>query len=427
MTAAVSDPAPRAREVSTGIVVLLALAVFINYVDRGNLATAGPLLKDALHLSNSQMGVLLSAFFWAYAPGQLPAGWLAQRLNVRYVLAVGLALWSFSTVLTGFVSTFAAMLMLRLLLGAGESVFHPCNAKVLAEQASEHRRGVANGMISAGQSLGSTFGTLFGGLLMAALGWRWVFIVAGLLSLVWLAPWLWSTRGNRVRAPVLHGSRQPVPYLAIFKRRALWASSLGSFTCYYGYYFVLTWLPLYLVKARGLSVVHMAQVAALVFCMHSLAALSCGWISDRWIKAGGSVSLVRKSILITGTLGAGIATLFCTRVGLTACVALLFTAAWCLGMQNPQVFAVAQRLGGSRAAGKWMAVQNMLGNVAGIAAPLITGITVDRSGGYGWAFAITAAIAGLGVFAWGLALPPVETVRWADELGTPAAPLPAAT
>jgi MFS family permease len=425
MTTAVSAPVPLAREISTGIVALLALAVFVNYIDRGNLSTAAPLLKDALHLSNSQVGALLSAFFWTYAPGQLPGGWLAQRFNVRYVLALGLALWSFSTVLTGFANTFAFMLILRLLLGAGESVFHPCNAKVLAERASEHRRGVANGLVAAGQSSGSMIGTLFGGLLMAALGWRSLFIVSGLLSLVWLAPWLWSTRGDRLDNAVAEGAPSPIPYFAILKRRALWGSSLGSFTCYYGYYFVLTWLPLYLVKARGLSVVHMAQVAALVFCMHAISAVTCGWLSDRCIKAGVSVNLVRKGFLIAGTLGTGIAMLLCTRVNLTACIALLFAAAWCLGMQNGQVFAVAQRLGGSRAAGKWMAVQNMLGNIAGIAAPLVTGIAVDRFGGYGWAFAITAAVSLLGVLAWSLALQRIETVRWADELGASSGPLSA--
>jgi MFS family permease len=270
------------------------------------------------------------------------------------------------------------------------------------------------------------FGTLFGGLLMAVLGWRWVFIVSGLLSLVWLVPWFRSTRGGRLQNPVAEGSPQPIPYLTIFKRRALWASSLGSFTTYYGYYFVLTWLPLYLVRARGLSVVHMAQVTALVFCVHAVAGLSCGWISDRWIGLGVSMNLVRKGIIVTGTLGAGIAMLFCTRVGLTACVMLLFTAAGCLGVQNPQVFAVAQRLGGLRAAGKWRAVQNMLGNIAGITAPLVTGIAVDRSGGYGWPFAITAGVAMLGAFAWSVALPRIETVRWADELIQPGAPLSAA-
>ena len=136
------------------IVVLLAVAVFINYVDRGNLATAGPLLKDELGLSNAQFGALGSAFFLSYAPLQLVAGWLAQRFDVRYVLAAGLIVWAIATALVGLVTSFAALLALRLLLGVGESVTYPCNSKLLAQRAPEHQRGRANGVIAGCQALG---------------------------------------------------------------------------------------------------------------------------------------------------------------------------------------------------------------------------------------------------------------------------------
>ena len=87
--------------VSTRIVALLTLAAFINYVDRGNLATAGPLIQDQLNLSHTELGMLLAAFFWSYAPAQLPAGWLAERFDPRWVLAAGLAIWGAATALTG--------------------------------------------------------------------------------------------------------------------------------------------------------------------------------------------------------------------------------------------------------------------------------------------------------------------------------------
>src|ERR1700719_2948044 len=117
------------------VVLLLATAVFINYVDRGNLATASPLLKDELGLSNSEMGILLSAFFWSYAPLQPIAGWFAQRFDVRHVLAGGLLIWASATALTGFATTFAELFVLRILLGFGESVVYPCNSKLLAQRA----------------------------------------------------------------------------------------------------------------------------------------------------------------------------------------------------------------------------------------------------------------------------------------------------
>ncbi|HKF98320.1 MAG TPA: MFS transporter, partial [Steroidobacteraceae bacterium] len=113
--------------VSARVVVLLTLAAFINYVDRGNLATAAPLIREQLSLSNTQLGVLLAAFFWSYAPAQLPAGWLAERLDPRQVLAAGLAVWGAATALTGFATGFIMLLALRLMLGLGESVMYPAS------------------------------------------------------------------------------------------------------------------------------------------------------------------------------------------------------------------------------------------------------------------------------------------------------------
>ena len=92
------------------VVLVLGLAVLLNYIDRGNLATAAPLLQDELGLSAAQVGLLLSSFFWAYAPAQFLAGWLVHRYDLRIVLAAGVALWSVATALTGFAGGFASIL-----------------------------------------------------------------------------------------------------------------------------------------------------------------------------------------------------------------------------------------------------------------------------------------------------------------------------
>src|SRR5258708_12059384 len=113
------------------VVLLVAVAVFINYVDRGNLATAGPLLKGELGLSNFQFGLLGSAFFISYAPLQPVAGWLAQRFDVRYVLAAGLVIWALATALVGLATSFALLFGLRLLLGVGEGLTYPPNSQLL--------------------------------------------------------------------------------------------------------------------------------------------------------------------------------------------------------------------------------------------------------------------------------------------------------
>jgi MFS family permease len=191
---------PANAGISGRMVLLLAAAIFINYIDRGSLALASPLLKDELQLSNSEMGILFAAFFWSYAPLQPLAGWIAQRFDVRHVLAAGLALWALATLLTGFATSFVMVFCLRLLLGIGESVSYPCNAKILAQRATVQQRGRANGFIAVGQALGPTCGTLLGGFIMAQYGWRAMFIFFGALSLLWLIPWRMATRGQLPRA-----------------------------------------------------------------------------------------------------------------------------------------------------------------------------------------------------------------------------------
>jgi MFS family permease len=248
---------------------LLTLAAFINYVDRGNLATAGPLIQDQLKLSHTEFGVLLAAFFWSYAPAQLPAGWLAERLDPRRVLAVGLAIWGAATALTGLAPGFITLLALRVMLGLGESVMYPASFKILAVQASDRQRGRANGFLASGQLLGPAFGTLLGGLLMARYGWRAIFLAFGCASLLWLWPWL-RTAPPAVpqRSPQSVAAASDGPSIAaILRRRELWGSCLGQFCGTYTLYLVLSWLPVYLVKTHGLSMAQMAPMGAGVYAL----------------------------------------------------------------------------------------------------------------------------------------------------------------
>jgi MFS family permease len=397
-----------------GVVLLLALAVFINYVDRGNLATAAPLVQDELHLTNAQVGLLLSAFFWTYAPAQLVSGWLAHRFDVRYTLAAGLAVWSLATALTGLTTGFVFLLGLRLVVGLGESTFYPCNARLLAERAPEEQRGGANGLVAAGQALGPTLGTLAGGVLMARFGWRAVFVVLGVLSLLWLVPWLRVTRTALRDSAQFAAVGPPISYSRILRRSEAWGTGIGCFLSFYGYYFVLTWLPLYLVKARGFSMIQMAQVGSLVYCMHALSCPLVGWFSDRLIERGSSANRVRKTALVIGSIGVAATLLACAHAPLATCVVLLLIVGFFFGFLQPQIFAAAQTLGGTRAAGKWMALQNMLGNFAGILSPLVTGYVVDRTGSYDLAFALASGSAVAASLVWAYGIRRIQPVEWAN-------------
>ncbi len=400
--------------VSAGLVLLLGAAIFINYVDRGNLATAAPLLKTELALSNTQIGVLLSAFFWTYAPLQLLAGWMAERLDVHKVLPAGLALWSVATLLTGVAGSFLVLLALRLLLGLGESVVYPCHSKLLGLRAKEHQRGTANGVTAAGQGLGPAFGTLVGGAVMAHYGWRAVMLGFGALSLLWLVPWIASTR--RVPSTVLEsGAGQAPSYAAILRRRAARGSCLGHFCTNYALYFVLGWLPLFLVKSRGFSLLEMSRIGAAVYGVYALSAALSGWASDRWILAGQTPNLARKSFMVSGALGTALCLLLTANATAAMTIVWLLCMGIFLGFGSAMLFTITQTLAGPRAAGQWTGLQNFFGNLAGILGPILTGALVDHTGGFGWAFIVAAGISLTAALAFGVVVKRIETQDWASH------------
>jgi MFS family permease len=410
--------ATQLREGAIGptVVPLLAVAVFINYVDRGNLATAAPLIKDQLQLSSTQIGLLLSAFYWSYVPAQILAGWIAERINPYRTLAFGLGLWSIATAASGMTSGFYTLIALRVLLGLGESAAYPCSSKLLAHHVTLDRLGGANGLIAAGQALGPAFGTFVGGMLITQIGWRSVFVLFGLISLLWLLPWYRSTHRASAHADRQPGDSAP-SFASIVRRSEIWGASLGQFCQSYAFYFVISWLPLYLVKSRGLSVEQMAEIGGLIYLVYAASSYSVGRLSDRWIRAGGSVNRVRKTVMITGHVIIA-ASLIAAAVGdLRVSVFSLLCAGFAFGLSTPSIFAIGQTLAGPRAAGKWIGIQNCIGNCAGIIAPIVTGFVVDLTGQYYWAFIIAAASATTGIIGWGLMIRKVAPLDWETVTG----------
>ena len=393
--------------------VLLAVAVFVNFADRGNLSTVAPVLGHELGLSHTSLGLLLSSFFWTYAPGQLLGGWLAQRFSVRGVLALGLFLWSEATFLTGLAHGFAIILGLRLVLGFGESVVFPAIAQLLAERLPEARRGAANGVVLVGLALGPIAGTLAGGWILLHFGWRWVFFVFGSLSMLWLLPWLATPLAANPRAGTPGGYGPG--YRQIMRQRIIWGAALGHFCANYTTYLLLTWMPSYLVGDRHFSIAAMTLTGAAVYGCNAASSVLSGRAADHFIVRGASPNIVRKSFIITGTAGVGASMLVCAAAPTAIMVVCLLLAGFFLGLQTPTMYAIAQTLSGPRAAGRWMGLQNFVGNIAGIAAPLITGWVVDATGSFFWAFVIAAILSGLGILAWAFLIGRIEPVRWQTE------------
>src|ERR1051325_9771135 len=172
------------------IVGLLLTSVFINYIDRGSLSVAAPVLSEEFALSPRKLGYLLSAFFWSYTLFQLVVGWLVDRHDVKWVYAGGFLLWSLAMASTGLANSFTALFAARLVLGIGESVFLPSVSKIVVRLFPSDQRGLPNALVDVGTKVGPALSILIGGLLLDHYGWRALFIGIGLASLVWLLPWM---------------------------------------------------------------------------------------------------------------------------------------------------------------------------------------------------------------------------------------------
>ena len=399
------------------LLVLLAISVFINYVDRGNLSIAAPMLKDELGISPFQLGILLSAFFWTYACLQPFSGWLVDRFNVYWLFAGGFFLWSLATATTGTVHTFAVLLVLRLLLGMGESVAFPSCSKIIALNFAEEHRGFANAVLSTGILLGPGSGVLLGGLLMAKFGWRSFFIALGLLSLLWLIPWVkWMPKNQ----DEIQASTTGAPSLPQFLRsRSAWGTCVGLFCGNYVSYFLITWLPYYLVRERNFSLVNMAKIGGIAYLLGACFCTLAGWLSDRWITSGATPSLARKTFTGGGLAFAGIFVGLTVVGGPIYSVAALILGVIFFGVWASNVWAITQTLAGPQAAGRWTGFQNFFGSLAGVVAPALTGFVLDRTGHFYWAFAILTAVALTGMLSWIFLIGPIEQVIWAAEITAP--------
>ena len=392
-----------------GLVFLLGAAVFLNYVDRGAIGIASPLLKTDLGLSEEAYGVAFSAFFWIYAPVQLFAGWLCDRFSVYKLMAWGIALWAGSTLLMGFAGGFLSLLLLRILLGVGESISFPGSSKIIARHVAPEQRGMANAAVAAGIALGPAVGTLAGGMILGYWGWQAIFFLFGAVTLLWLLPWQATVKS--LPKTGFHDEGSKVPVGALLTKWPLWSMSIVHALGNYCFYFLLAWLPLFLTKSRGFSIGEMTMLATLGYAIQGACALGFGRFSDWWTSSGRSEATCRRWMMVASQLLAAAAILGLAFAHSAVTIAILLCLAGAAsGALSLNLYAVAQMFAGPRASGTWVGVQNAIGNISGIIGPIITGIIVQRAG-YNSAFILTAAVATVGAIWWAIGVPRIEQVN----------------
>ncbi|MCK9685347.1 MFS transporter [Scleromatobacter humisilvae] len=292
-----------------GVLVLLALGLMISFVDRTSLSSA---LADKgfiqhFALTNVQRGWLNAAFFWSYGVLQMPMGWLVDRYGVKWPYAICFLLWCLLAAATAAVTTVSALILMRLLIGAAESVVIPATYRYLADHFPEHRKGTALGIFSIGGKMGPALGAPIAAWMIVSSSWQWMFLATGLVGLVWLLPWLLMLRNDHPTKPQLAArarAASSVPLSSLLASPVVWGGLINNFCYAYFNFYCMTWMPAYLVEQRGLSLQKSGLYTFFSFAGIAVVAVLAGWAADRLIARGRDAVLVRKTFIVAGFAGA---------------------------------------------------------------------------------------------------------------------------
>ncbi|MFI0470571.1 MFS transporter [Saccharopolyspora sp. 5N102] len=400
-----TDTGTRPTRVRWKIFLLLLAIVTINYVDRGSISVALPLIKKEFGLSDELTGILLAAFFWTYALMQLPSGWLIDRFGPRRMVGSSCIAWGAATALTATAPGPGALLGMRTLLGATEAPVMPAGGKLNAIWMPLRERGRGAVILDAGAPLGAGVGGIAISWLIATTGgWRPAFIVAGAVTVL-MGVWAWwylrdhprshpgvndpeatdieTSHAAEDRAAGAVGGRRPLRrYLKFRSFWAMCAAWLGFNGVFYG---LLTWGPLYLSESKGFDIKTIGWSTFVIFGAGFVGELIGGWLADAWRARGRNGNVVMRTLLGVAGVAVVLGLLGVTLVpGPIAAVTLLsivlFFLRW-VGL----MWSVPSLLGGRENAGALGGAMNLSGNIAGILTPMLVGFIVGATGSYTWA------------------------------------------
>jgi MFS family permease len=389
---------------------MLLITGAVNYVDRVALSIANPLVRADLHLSIADMGVLLSVFLWTYALCQLPVGAMIDRLGPRWLLGIGVILWSLAQVAVGFVGTMGQFVWTRVFLGIGESPQFPLGARVVRNWYNVKDRGVPTGIFNSASTLGPAIAPPLLTALMIGLGWRWMFIVIGLAGLVLGVVWFMIYRdpsAHRLDAGeqryLLEGednsAGQTVSFAEwrhLFAFRTTWGMIFGNFGSGYMIWLYAAWLPGYLEIQRHMTIAHTGIVAAIPYVFGFLGSLFGGWVCDRLVRGGFSPINSRKLPVIIGMVGMATFTVLAAVTASNTVAVLCITVAMFLGnMSGATIWALAVVAAPAKGVGSLGGMQNFGGFLGGALAPMVTGFIVQMTHSFVPAL-VLAAVVGIG-------------------------------
>jgi MFS family permease len=410
------------------IALLLGAGVLVNYFDRVNLSVSRDALQASFGISAVMFGYLSSAYNWTYALLQLPSGLLLDRFGVRRVGIVSTVIWSVASFAAAICTGVGGLFGARFLLGIGEAPTFPANAKAIGYWFPKDERSLATATFDAAAKFSSAIGIPLLGLLLFYFGWRWNFAATGFISLVYFALFYAFYRNpskdklltDPEREFIARGGAQPedraraakgAPLAYLLRRRKVWGLALGFASYNYTFYLLLTWLPSYLSTALHMDLLHSALYTSVPWLFATFTDLVVGgWLVDALIQRGWSAARVRQVVLVGGTtLGLGILGTAHAHTPVT----VLFWISMSIGglsAASPVGWSIPSLIAPRESVGTLGGILNCSSQLAGIAAPILTGYIVQSTHSFSGAFIGATAFLLLGIAGYVFLLGRIEAI-----------------
>ena len=408
------DVEPRGSRVRYRVLWMAFLLALVTFLDRVCISIAAPYMMQDLGLTMVQMSLVFSAFTLAYSLFEVPSGWLGDVIGPRRVLTRIVLWWSAFTMLTGAAPGYRSLLAIRFLFGAGEAGAFPNAVRSFSLWFPARERGKANGVLFFGSRLGGALTAPLALPLIQAWGWRASFVAFGCIGIAWAAAWFWSYRDRPAEHPAVDaaelawitqdGASAPAhaiqtPWAALLKSPNLYAICAMYFALGYGLYFYFTWLPTYLTRELGFSMVGSGFFSALPFLLAGAANLAGGWYTDHLARTRG----LRTARCTLGSLSFAVcAALLIASTVLPSPIVKALLLALALASADfalSACWAVCLDVGATHA-GVVTGFMNTSGNLGGLVGPLVVGVMVDRWQSWTYPFYVTAAVYAMGAIAW---------------------------
>jgi MFS transporter, ACS family, D-galactonate transporter len=370
------------------ILALVFAGIVISYVDRGNLSIATPSIMRDFRVTPATMGFLLSAFFWTYALFQIPAGAIVDRFGIRRAYTGAFFFWSIASASIALSRGTGDIIGLRMFLGLAESIGPLASIAFIRNNFAGKDQGLPTAIYIAGQNAGPALGALVGSFLIDRYGWRMMFAITGLVALVWLPCWLFAvpsdgTPAERLAERMANDLAAPRQWAwrTILATRTFWAMPATTFLAAYYWFFVLTWVPSYLVLSRGFSTLEMGKVVSVALFTMAVVNILAGVVVDR-LAARIGVFPARLLFSASGYLGT--ASILLILVTDRSWALPILTFAMCAtGIGNSNYWALSQHVPPKNMVGRTIGYLNTISVAGGATAPIITGILLGPQKHFG--------------------------------------------